>query len=388
MPKQTIELHVIQTYAAARLNRNRDGSNKSLQYGGSRRLRVSSQAQKRAERDAGQDTGLPGAARTKVPHELVLRQLGEDAATPGVHGVVLAACAALFGDYDDTGRLKTQALLGEDEAARLAGALRPRLLELARLQPEVAGAEPDGAEPEADEAPVKGKGRGKKASPLAAAVAEVLAPFQAGTSSLDIGLYGRFQAQDEGWNVEAAASYGHAIGVAAQAGEIDFFSAVDDVTGDVAHLGESDLSAGTVYRFAALDLGQLARNLGAVQVAGAARSWAWRNLTSTPGGGGHGAYSQTLPEYVLVIVRSGGHPITLAPAFEAALRRGEAASLAPQAVQALEAHLAGLRRMYGGHGEVLAVSASVQALDAGGPVTRAESVQAALDRALGALGVA
>jgi len=52
MPRSIVDIHVIQTVPPSNINRDDTGSPKTAVYGGQRRARVSSQAWKRATRDA------------------------------------------------------------------------------------------------------------------------------------------------------------------------------------------------------------------------------------------------------------------------------------------------------------------------------------------------
>ncbi len=357
----TLELHIIQSYPVNRLNRGRDGAPKSVVFGGVRRARISSQAQKRAERSSQavllQDVGP--SYRTKRPQELLIAALApeytEVLETDGALTTVMGILSSLYGAYDDKGRLKTQVLLGTDEIDRLTKLIGPSLSALIKL-------------PKEEQA--------HRAQALTSS-------FKSGTQSPDVALYGRFLAETDGWDVEAACSYSHAIGTHRLSSEIDFFSAVDDVSGDVAHIGETDLTAPTMYRVASLDLDQLRRNLPTAPLTDLVQAWASRAVTSTPGSGQHGAFAHTLPEYVLIIARAGGHPINLAGAFEVPIRQDANGSLAQNSVKALEEHLSGLDRLYGPFGRVYA--ATVTTFDLAGAsseIERGQSLRTAVSRAL------
>lgn len=329
---ETLELHILQSYPVSGLNRGQDGSPKSIVFGGVRRARISSQSQKRAERTSSAVAfpETPRASFTRRPQELLAaaisaeQQAGLDPAQ--VETALGAVVAALYGGMDEKGRLKAQVRLGADEVTRLAALVGPQLASLA--------AAPD-----------------KERLPRARAL---LADFSAGTTSADVALYGRFLAETDGWTTEAATSYAHAIGTHRLDAEVDYFSAVDDVTGEIGHIGETDLLAPTLYRVAVLDLGQLRLNLPDAPLAPLVQAWASRAVTSTPSGGQHGTFAHTLPEYVLLLARQGGHPVNLAGAFEDPVRRDQERSLALASAHRLEHHLSQLEGLYGPFGRVYA----------------------------------
>lgn len=88
-------------------------------------------------------------------------------------------------------------------------------------------------------------------------------------NSVDIALAGRMATSGIMTSVDAAMSMAHVITTHAVDGDIDWFTAVDDLTqeqGDTgsAHLDTQEFSAGVFYRYASLNIGQLQENLGEV----------------------------------------------------------------------------------------------------------------------------
>lgn len=84
--------------------------------------------------------------------------------------------------------------------------------------------------------------------------------------ALDIALFGRMVAKAADMNVEAAASFAHAISTHKVSNEVEFFTAVDDCKTEdesgSAHMGSLEFNSATYYRYVSLDLGQLAQTLG------------------------------------------------------------------------------------------------------------------------------
>lgn len=88
-------------------------------------------------------------------------------------------------------------------------------------------------------------------------------------NSVDIALSGRMATSGIMTSVDAAMSVAHVITTHAVDGDIDWFTAVDDLTqehGDTgsAHLDTQEFSAGVFYRFASININQLQENLGEV----------------------------------------------------------------------------------------------------------------------------
>ena len=81
--------------------------------------------------------------------------------------------------------------------------------------------------------------------------------------ALDIALFGRMVAKAADMNVEAAASFAHAISTHKVSNEVEFFTALDDLQEEPgsAHMGSLEFNSATYYRYISLDLGQLAHTL-------------------------------------------------------------------------------------------------------------------------------
>ncbi len=357
-----LELHILQTYPTNRLNRGEDGAPKSMVFGGVPRVRVSSQAQKRAERTH-PFLGFPVKAVRSKHIEQALHTLLEhessDLAHPRIQEAVRTAVQEVFGAFDAKGRLKVSVVAGEDELERLRDLLAPGL-------PAVLAA---GTEVERTEI-----------------IRTLVQPFRAGTVSPDVALYGRLLIDADHWDVDGAAYYSHAFSTHRSNQLTDFFSAIDDVTGDTVHIGNMELTAPTLYRTAILDLNQLRTNLPLASDAerlSVARTWAQRAVQSVPGGGRTGAFAATLPDYVLVVSRT-GQPLSLAAAFETPVRRQDDQSIGMRSALELEQHLQHLHEMYGDRGLRAAGTVSIHTLPPGEPlaITRHRALDAALTAAL------
>jgi CRISPR system Cascade subunit CasC len=221
-----IEFHILQSFPVTCLNRDDVGAPKTAIVGGVTRARVSSQCWKRQVRLAMQGFGIKLAARTKQAESLFVQAClvaGADEAKAQSCGKKMAALLV-----DDT-----LLFISESEARAFA--------EYAR-------------ELEFDEAKLKDK-------ELAKVAKKALNPA---VDALDIALFGRMVAKAADMNVEAAASFAHAISTHKVSNEVEFFTALDDLQTEPgsAHMGSLEFNSATYYRYVSLDLGQLAQSLG------------------------------------------------------------------------------------------------------------------------------
>lgn len=221
-----IEYHILQSFPVTCLNRDDVGSPKTAVVGGVTRARVSSQCWKRQVRLALHDFGIKLATRTKQSQTLfgaACRQVGasDDAAQ---------ACGA-----------KMAAALSDDTLLFVSGSEAAAFAEYAKSQ-----------NFEADKL---------KDKDLAKIAKKAINPA---VDALDIALFGRMVAKAADMNVEAAASFSHAISTHHISNEVEFFTALDDLADEPgsAHMGSLEFNSATYYRYVSLDLGQLCTTLG------------------------------------------------------------------------------------------------------------------------------
>ena len=221
-----IEYHILQSFPVTCLNRDDVGAPKSAIVGGVPRARVSSQCWKRQVRLAMQDFGIKLGVRTKKAEELFINACLKS----GANEEQAKSCGAKIASQltDDT-----LLFVSDTEATAFA---------------EYA------AEKEFDESKIKDK-------ELAKIAKKVLNPS---VDALDIALFGRMVAKAAEMNVEAAASFSHAISTHKVSNEVEFFTALDDLAEEPgsAHMGSLEFNSATYYRYISLDLGQLSETIG------------------------------------------------------------------------------------------------------------------------------
>lgn len=302
-----IELHAIQSFAPANLNRDDQGAPKSCTFGGVPRARVSSQSWKRAMRVAFfDDPAIETAVRTKRAHEEIVERViaadpNLDTATANHRAAVLLESKPLglsLKDDEETRIVKTGQLVFFRDSD---------LGTFARLALEHGEA--------LDELPSTLASENPKKAALPNEVAkEVEQAMTSPGAALDVALFGRMVAEMPEGNVDAACQMAHAVGTHRVAYEADYYTAVDDLkpedTEGADMIGEIQFNASCFYRYAAVDTRQLADNLGAAadaeHVAGALVAFARAFVTTVPTGKQTTFAARNLPAAVLAVRRERG----------------------------------------------------------------------------------
>jgi len=296
-----VDVHILQDLPPSNINRDDNGTPKQAVYGGVNRLRVSSQAWKRATRLSFQDgtdkatTGVR-TRRLAAMIEDALRERGlddEDAQRLAASAVTAFGIKAGKKAED----LSYLLFFGRGQLAAIADAL-------------VAGA-PEWAKtpgPELD----------KQVATIG--VRQILGVGH----PLDVALFGRMVADLPSLNVDAAVQVGHAISTHAAQTQFDYFTAVDDEqekgeTG-AGMIGTVEFNSATLYRFATIAVPQLAANLDdqAAAVDGVTR-FVDAFARSMPTGHQNSFGNRTRPSLLAVVIRE-DQPVNLVSAFEKPVR--------------------------------------------------------------------
>lgn len=339
------EIHVLQSFPPANLNRDENGMPKSTVFGGRPRARISSQCQKRAVRLHYQHystldkSNFASRSRSWLSE---LKPLLVDADTDITEEQAeIAAKLALesLGASDDgkgKGKTKTILFLGHTEIEAIADILTQHWEEIA---PGVSGDKPE----------------------IPKNITKVIEKSLATTGKPgDVALFGRMMASLPSVNVDASVQMAHAISVNKLQQEFDFFTAVDDLsdTSDLNaeedagadHLGETGYNSSTYYRFTVLDTQQLEKNLGSNdQLSDITQAFAEAFIQAIPTGHQNGFAAHSLPAAVMIVVRD-GQPVSLVDAFEDPVIPKGNNSLLANAVAHLDGHWADLVKMYGSKG--------------------------------------
>jgi len=241
--KKFIQLHLLTSYPPANLNRDDLGRPKTAVFGGTQRLRISSQALKRAWRcsdvfKSRLENSL--GVRTRIKAEKVLSQLIDR----GMEKELAESAASKIARGFDTKK-------SDREKPKVSKEIK--LKQLIHFSPTEVAAINELCETLLEE----------KREPTAE---EVDGLSSDGHGTPDIALFGRMLAAISTKNVEASAQVAHALGVHASVVEDDYFSAVDDLnTGEedlgAGHIGELGFGAGLFYTYICVDWELLAENL-------------------------------------------------------------------------------------------------------------------------------
>jgi CRISPR system Cascade subunit CasC len=372
---QLLQIHLIQSYPPALLNRGRDNAPKSAWFGAAPRGLISSQCLKHnmrqllgdmlAEADLSIRTGyfdrvlepaLAGLGATDAEKAIVLQAVAalgrklpkktdgddsdakpkrgrkkkeQDEKPTAVEAVEESAAAdeAEIVTEDEVGKPepgRVMLLLGRDEIAQLA----ERMLEQLR----------------------GGLARGTPSEQIAQNLLGALG--WTNPRAIDLALFGRMTVGAPVPSVDAASYSAFALTVNSIEPSVDFWTAADDLAPDgqhhADHIGEMVYHSNPVfYIYHALDLAQLARNLGndSGRVRLAAQAYVRATLFARPTGKAHALAPFTLPS--LALIEAGPVALNAANAFEQPVRGSREVPLTRAAAERLMAHLGSVETMYG-----------------------------------------
>ncbi|MER5904354.1 type I-E CRISPR-associated protein Cas7/Cse4/CasC [Streptomyces mirabilis] len=381
-PARFIDIHVLQSVPFANLNRDDTNSVKTVQYGNTLRTRVSSQSWKRAIRNVFEDHIGQAALRTRRIGERVTREL-EDRGWPTdlaqrAGGHAAAASGIKFelakspADAKQTvpNKVLTNAMVYVPEAAVT------ELADLAEQHREELQAAKDIKKP-------------SDKSILPVSAVETVLRSRNGV----INLFGRMLAEIDDAGVDGAVQVAHALTTHETDVELDYFSAVDDVTAvwndatGSGHMGHAEFSAGTFYRYATLDLRDLAANIGDDQLAARELTAAFLAsfITSLPRAKKNSTAPHTIPDLVHLSVRT-DRPLSYAAAFEKPVQASAQGGFADVSRTQLAAYAQAANTLLGTTGILTSGWASLETKDLTGLGNRRDSfddlITTSLDAAL------
>lgn len=337
-----IEIHILQNFVPANLNRDDTGSPKDCVFGGYRRARISSQCFKRAIRSEFNASGLLNAdtlsKRTKRAVDEIAQRLVQ------------------HGKPEAQARAATIAMLNEIELKVVKEDKTEYLLFLAERElqaaVEVALEHWEALSTAAQQAQSGAKGKGE-ALPKEIR-AELLRRLDGGQAA-DLALFGRMIANLPEKNVEAACQVAHAISTNKVDIEFDFFTAVDDLRpGDTAGadmLGTIEFNSACFYRYASVDTRQLAGNLGhdIDLMRRTLEAFLRASVEAIPTGKQNSMAAHNPPSLVLLVAREDGQ-WNLANAFLKPVRPQGELDLVQGSIVALDSYWGKLMGMYGANG--------------------------------------
>lgn len=294
-----IEFHILQSFPVTCLNRDDVGAPKTAIVGGVTRARVSSQCWKRQVRLAMHELGVKLGTRTKKAEDVFTRAC----LAAGASEQQAAACGKKMAE-----QLSDDTLLFVSDSEAVAFAAYAQELGY-------------------DDSKIKDK-------ELAKVAKKALTPA---VDALDIALFGRMVAKAADMNVEAAASFAHAISTHKVSNEVEFFTALDDLQDEPgsAHMGSLEFNSATYYRYISLDLGQLAQTMGADDLKKAVAAFTQALFIAVPNARQTTQSGASPWEFARVLVRKGQR---LQVPFETPVKAREGGYLQPS-IDSLKTYL-------------------------------------------------
>ena len=291
-----LQLHYLTIYPLSNPNRDDLGRPKTANYGGAPRLRISSQALKRAAR------------LSDVIQEDLKGHLGDR--TQRIGEVVREALAGAAESEDQVTEIATKVadIFGKlDAEAEKKGAIWTR--QLAFISPEERSAAIELAK----------KALAGEALPDVKQLKKRV--LRTADGAADVAMFGRMLADDPDFNREAAVQVSHALTTHRALVEDDYYTAVDDLKtpaedAGAGFVGEAGFGSGVFYTYACVNIDLLAENLSGDRelAARAAGALAEAMATATPSGKRNSFAHQTRAGYVRA-EKGDAQPRSLAGAF-------------------------------------------------------------------------
>nr|WP_272904327.1 type I-E CRISPR-associated protein Cas7/Cse4/CasC [Xanthobacter agilis] len=237
-----MQFHLLTVYPPSNPNRDDQGRPKEAHFGGTPRLRLSSQSIKRAVRmSAPFQEGLAGhlAQRTKLIGNVIREHLEAEGLAADKARKIAEDVAKAFGKIEPQDK-KRPAWVQGTTLAFISPEERTLALDLAQ------------------------KAAKGEALPSDKDLAKTV--LRSADGAVDIAMFGRMLADNPDFSREAAVQVGHAITTHRAEAEDDFFTAVDDLKtreedAGGAHLGEHAFGSGVYYLYACVNCDLLVENL-------------------------------------------------------------------------------------------------------------------------------
>lgn len=339
-----VQIHMLQNYAPSNLNRDDTGSPKDAVFGGYRRGRISSQCLKRSIRRSQVFADAFAADELLARRTLLLPRLVDDELTAlGVDEAArknITKRLSQLGGGKASDELKTRLLifLADGEVKLVAEKLWALYQE---------------------------KGA-KKFDKLAIGDLEK-AMAHATPRSIDVAMFGRMTTSVAFEDVAAAVQVAHALSTNALDREFDYFTAVDDLSGEsgAGMIGDVEFNSSTYYKYFNIHWEQLVENLGGdAETAGrAVAAVVAAAATAQPSGKQNSFAAQNLPDFVLVEVGEKNVPVSYANAFLNPVKGSYSGSLMQNSIERLNAYAARLRTTYALNGRRAYFAVETAAID-------------------------
>lgn len=378
--KNFVNFHILISHSPSCLNRDDQNMQKTAIFGGVNRVRVSSQSLKRSMRTSAYYAATLGTSSTRTRDLENLIPIFTEQLQGEFKPALIAKTMELFvrakssdeeaEDPDETNEA------AESDTAPKKLAVAPWSVEeirvLCGIVKEVTLTEEEVAKAKA--AVAKQKGRKKKTEQemlddaltkkrVKAVKDKIDLVRQAIGKAVDIALSGRMATSGLMTSVDGAMAIAHAITThAVEPQDVDWFTAVDDLTSEAGetgagHLDTQQFSSGVFYRYASLNLKQLQVNLGLIesmkseetaesraQALGIARHVLHLLATVVPSAKQQSFAAHNLADFA--VASFADQPISLANSFEEPIKRDRNGGFLKPSITALAAYWARINAAY------------------------------------------
>ncbi len=326
-----IEIHMLQNFAPSNLNRDDTGNPKDTEFGGARRARISSQCIKRAirsEKVFTEKTSVEPGVRTRWMNRLLADALKAAGKEETLAQAVADAVAVQYSKMDK-GHTSVLLYLSNQEIA----AIKEQLL---AKWDEVVASLKDGKSPVID-----------------AIAKDLFKLLRDRTGAPDIALFGRMLAEKPELNIDAACQVAHAISTHRVSMDMDFYTAVDELSRDdesgAGMMGVTAFNSACFYRYARIDWDLLVKNLGGDNALArkTVEGFLLATLRAVPTGKQNSFAAQNPPDFVLGVTRKDGESWSLANAFEKPVKPGKDGGYLTHSIEELDKYWGRLVKAYG-----------------------------------------
>ncbi len=341
-----IQIHILQNYAPANLNRDDTGAPKDAVFGGVRRGRISSQCLKRSIRrsetfeEAFSKNNLLGVRTRQLPRLITaelnkisnnetgikeisarLSEIGRESSKRERTDEDVKDAAENAEEKEGEDQVKQLIFIGQEELPFLAQKLKSIYTAMGSKEWNKAKID------------VITKDLGN------------LVP-----RSVDIAMFGRMTTSAAFENVSASVQVAHAISTNALNQEFDYFTAVDDLTSDAGAgmIGDVEFNSSTYYKYFNIHWEQLVENLGGDRSVAtqAVAAFVEAACLAQPSGKQNTFAAHNLPDLVLVEVTKRNLPINYANAFIKPLRGTNTQSLIEMSAKNLSDYIEKVSNAY------------------------------------------
>ena len=312
-------IHALQVIPASCINRDDTGTPKNCIYGGTSRMRVSSQCWKRAIRMYMKEKFKDSGVRTKLIADELANRLTEE-----------TGCSQEETLNFVKNQLDSAGIIAKDKKATAAFFSDQQIDKMYSLLKEAFRNSNKDTET-------------KLKKELQSAVIK-----EPSVSEL---LFGRMFATDPSLNYDAACQVAHAFSVNEVVDEPDYFTVVGDIKKEESLAGSDFLdtklfNSGILYRFSDVNLSEgteLRNEMYNINAAEAAKNFLEAFILSMPTGSVNGYANLTLPDHVIVELRE-DFPVSFAPAFSKAIIGDDICEIANNVMTGYEEKIS---RLYG-----------------------------------------